>query len=321
VAIAIGIVAAVIHYFRAAENGGLSDFSTVWYGGKLLLEGQNPYDLIGPHKLIGLPSSVFYPVPALVVALPFTILPVHWAGTIFVFTSAALLAFGATRDGWYLLPIFPSISFFTSAQLGQWSMLMTAAAFIPALSFLAVAKPQAALPVIAASRQVTTWIAGFIGAIVLVIASFVLLPGWFASWWHALGTSDYFKVPVATMGGVAIALVMLRWRRPEAWLVFIAAAVPQTWYPYNGLVLLIVAATYREACFLSLVSSAGWLAAYLFFVGGWRSAESRFVLSSVLVALCYLPATLLILRRPNVGPSPLWITWLTKAARDHWRHP
>ena len=306
VSLLIGVAAAAVHYFHAALSGGLSDFTGLWYGSRLLSAGQNPYLLIGPHRLIGLPSPLYYPAPALVSVLPLTILPYHLAGTVFVLVSAALLTFGATRDGWQRLPIFPSVAFLTSAELGQWSILMTAAVFIPALSFLSIAKPQASLPVIAASSDRTTWVAAIGGGLILLAISFALLPGWPMAWWQLLSSTTYFSAPIATPGGVAIALVLLRWRRPEAWLVFVAACMPQTWYPYNGLILLIVASSYTEACVLSLLSSAGWVIAYLFFVGEWRSEGTRSVLQGVLIALCYLPATVMILRRPNTGPPALW---------------
>jgi hypothetical protein len=87
--------------------------------------------MIGPDKLIDLPSPVFYPAPALVAMIPFTALPVRLAGALFVFVSAALLAFGATRDGWHMLPLFPSVAFMTSSRLGQVSAFMCAALYIP----------------------------------------------------------------------------------------------------------------------------------------------------------------------------------------------
>ena len=88
---------------------------------------------------------------------------------------------------------------------------------------------------------------------------------------------------------------------------FVAACLPQTWYPYNGLILLVVAATYREASVLSLVSSAGWILAFLIADGKPRSPETRAIMSAMLIAACYLPATIVVLRHSNVGPTPYWM--------------
>lgn len=307
VAVLIATCAAVVHYFRAADYGGVSDFTTLWYGARFLSWGLDPYKLVGPHLTIGTASALYYPAPALVAVIPFTVLPFHLAGTLFVFISSFLLGYSTTHDGWQRLPIFPSLVFVNSAQLGQWSIIIAAAVFLPLLNFLAIVKPQSSLPVLGSATKRTALVSAAVGAIVLLVVSFALVPHWLTSWWSVINSTDYFHPPIATFGGAPIALVLLRWRRPEAWLIFLAACTPQTWYPYNGLLLLLVAATYREACVLSLVSSAGWLLSYAFLVGGWRSDETRYVLFNVLIALGYLPATILVLRMRNDVGSPLWL--------------
>jgi hypothetical protein len=254
-----------------------------------------------------MPTPLFYPAPAFVTVMPLTLLSFHLAGAVFIFVSAFLLAWGATSDGWHRLPIFPSVAFLTAAQLGQWSILMTAAVFIPAVALFAVAKPQASSAIVGSSPGRLTLIASVVGGVVLLAFSFALMPEWFGVWRQMIHATSYFVPPIARTGGVAIALVLFRWRRSDAWLVLIAACLPQTWYAYNGLLLLVVARTYREACALSLFSSAVWMTVFLFLPGEMRSDETRELWGTLLVASSYLPATLLILRRPNEGPSPWWL--------------
>ena len=68
--------------------------------------------------------------------------------------------------------------------------------------------------------------------------------------------------PLIHTGGFVILLALLRWRRPEAWLVVLMACMPASRAWYNLLVLLAaVPKTYREAAMLSLVSSFGALLA------------------------------------------------------------
>ena len=306
VALVLAVAAGALHYFRAGERGGLSDFSQLWYGASMLIDGRNPYLLIGPHRLINMPTPLFYPATAFVAVMPLTLFPFHAAGAVFIFLSTLLLAWGATADGWHRLPLFPSVAFLTSAQLGQWSILMTAAVFIPAVALVAVAKPQSSLAIVGSSPRRLAFVASVVGGIILLVVSFMLMPEWPREWWRMLGTTDYFVAPIARTGGLVIALVLLRWKRSEAWLVFIAACLPQTWYPYNGLLLLVVASTYREACTLSLISSAVWMVVYLFIPGEMRSPATRELWGTVLVASSYLPAVLLILRRPNEGQGPWW---------------
>jgi hypothetical protein len=306
-AVAVGLVAFAMHYFRPSGNGGLSDFSGVWYGSGMLLHGENPYPVIGPGRAIDLPSYLYYPAPALVAVAPFTLLPVGFAGAAFIFISAALLAYGSTRESWYLLPMFVSVPFMNAARLGQWSIILTAALFIPWLAFLAAAKPQTSLPVLFGARSRKTILAAAAGAVLLTALSFILLPGWASSWLAELETSEHFRPPILSIGGAAILLVLLRWRRPEAWIVLSAACVPQTWYPYNTLILLAVACTYREACILSLLSSAGWLAGYYFAPGNSRLPETQMLFRNIMLAFCFLPAVIVVLRHRNEGTSPAWL--------------
>jgi hypothetical protein len=296
-----------MHYAGNARDGGLSDFSILWYGSRILAEGGNPYALIGPDRVIDLPSPVFYPAPALVAVMPFTLIPSHLAGTVFVFLSAFLLVYGATRGGWQKLPMFPSVAFMTSARLGQLSAFICAALFIPTLSFFSIAKPQASLPILGAAKTVVPWMLAIAGGIVFSFISFLLLPAWPAAWWESIAGADFFHPPIMTIPGAFIGLVLLRWRRPEAWLVFIAACLPQTWYPYNGLILLTIGATYRESSVLSLISSFGWLITYGWLIGEWRSAETRAVMQHVLIIMGYIPAVILVLQRKNEGSTPLWL--------------
>lgn len=306
VALCIAAVAAVAHYLRAAEVGGLSDFGAVWQGARVLLDGGNPYALIGPGREIEMPWPTRYPAPAFVAAAPLTLIPLHSASTLFTFVSTALLVFGATAGSWHRLAAFPSIAFFTSAQLAQWSILFSAALFVPFLCILAVVKPPTSLPVLAAARDRHSVKLALAGAIVLLSVSFMLFPQWPAAWLEVVEASDNFSIPITRFGGPAILLVALRWRRPEAWLILVAACTPQVAHPYNSLILLFVAATYREACVLSLVSSVAWLGTAMF-IQGQGSVGMRAELWGTLIAFCYLPAVIAVLRRPNVDPQPWWL--------------
>lgn len=320
VAFIIASVSAALHFFRAIENGGRSDFAPIWHAARLMLAGENPYALIGPGNAVESAWPIFYPATTFVAAVPFTIIPsFHWASTTFVFVSAALLAWGATHDGWHRLPIFPSIAFLTSATLAQWSVIMTAAVFIPALGLIAAAKPQSAMPVIGSTTSARMYAFAVAGAVVLVAASMLLLPTWPADWWRLLRTTENFVPPLVRWGGPLILVGLLRWRRPEAWLILIAACMPQTWPPYNGLMLMAVARTYREAAFLSLFSSVGWIV-FAWFAEGLTLEEERVIMSAVLNFVSYLPAVAVVLARPNAGDGPLWLEWIARRVSRRSRH-
>lgn len=295
-------------FYGYPHHGAISDFDIVWQAATALLNGGNPYGLMGPDKVFDLQYPVIYPATAFVVGIPFTLLPEAWATMAFVFLSTLLMAYGITVDGWHRLPIFASLSFLSSAWLGQWSMLMTAVVFLPWVAVFASVKPQATLPIAASAETLRTPIAAAAGTVVLIAISLVILPGWPLEWWHAIWSSPHVSAPITRIGGFAIPIVLLRWRRPEAWLVFLLACVPQTSYPYNVLVLLALAKTWREATILTFISTLGALPELRANVHDLPRLER---MGHLMVASAYLPATIMILRRPNEGVGPWWIQLVT----------
>lgn len=221
-----------------------------------------------------------------------------------------LLAYGMTRHSWHLLPLFASYSFASSASLAQWSLIFTAAVFLPWLGFLTVAKPQAGIPVVPGSQSSTMLKAALIGAVILTAISVALLPSWPREWLGLVRDAEHIRPPITRLGGVLVLLVLLRWRRWEAWLVLTMAVMPATWGWYNVLILLTVPATWHEAVALSLASTAGvMLGDYIIPPVKTMDQFDRFT-GAVMVFSAYLPAVLVVLRRPNEGAMPTWLTAL-----------
>jgi hypothetical protein len=325
VAVALAALAAAILLREYAQQPGFrSDFGIVWFAAKSILAGSDPYQLVGPGKPYELSTPLLYPAIAFVPAIPFTLVSEKTASLLFVSLSTFLLAYGMTARSWHLLPMFVTEAFASSARLAQWSLILTAALFIPALGALSLVKPQNGLPVVVGTPSRRTLAAGLIGGIVFTAVSLILLPSWPRSWLGLLGTAHHMGAPVIRLGGVFTLLVLLRWRRWEAWLVLALVCMPQTWGWYNALMLFVIPATWREACVLALVSSVGAISAgYL--IGPFDSFYS--FQGAVMVATAYLPATFIVLRRPNEGTPPAWITIAARAfgaSRFHYRttpHP
>src|SRR5688500_1352229 len=123
-ALAIGIVCTIYVLLHGRANPDFtSDFDQVWAGARALWDGRDPYALVGPGLEFAWKWPLYYPLPALVAVAPLGFLPVIAARAIFAGVSAALLAWAVTRDGWSRLPIFLSVSFMVTMELGQWSAL------------------------------------------------------------------------------------------------------------------------------------------------------------------------------------------------------
>ena len=252
--------------------------------------------------------GLYYPMPALLAALPTALLPLAAARAAFFGASSGLLAYGITREGYWRLPVFASMAFLQAAWLVQWTPLVTAAALLPWAAGLLLVKPNIGAALAASLVDRRAVVLGAAGGALLLALSFALRPTWLGDWVTALRDTSHIDAPITRLGGPLIALVLLRWRRAEAWLVAALACVPQTPGPYEALPLFLVALTLRQSAVLAYLTYAVFFLAGAFqrdaSVQAWMAACGRLE-----VFLLYLPCVVMVLRRPNEGALPTWLAW------------
>jgi len=252
---------------------------------------------------------MMYPATAMVAALPLSVFPEEIAAFLFVAISGGLLAYAVTRDGWYRLPLFLSWPYVVAISHGQWSPLYTAIVYLPSLGWILAAKPSIGAAVFAASSSRRLVISALVGGIVLIFVSFALLPTWPMDWLESLKTQIRVDTPLTRLGGGVVLLALLRWRRPEARLLVALACVPQTIDWYETVPLLLIPNTYRQSLVYSAILSLGFILPPYVIPNG---PEARMDMQAgiLMIALAYLPATIMVLRRPNEGPPPAWAWWI-----------
>jgi hypothetical protein len=226
------------------------------------------------------------------------------AAVTFVWLSTFLLAYEVTRAGWFRVLMFATPAFVIAAGAAQWSPLLTASLFVPVVGYIFAAKPNIGLA-LAVCGSMRLRRNALIGAVVLTVISVALLPTWPMEWINSARNAQYAGPPLGRLGGFVILLVLLRWRRPEAWLVASLAAVPQTTYWYEVLPLFLVPASLAEMIMLAGACALGILGEKLLLTTTDNVIFNRQV-GALLVAFVYLPATVLILRRPNIKAAAPW---------------
>ncbi|HET7551214.1 MAG TPA: hypothetical protein VFK04_07985 [Gemmatimonadaceae bacterium] len=306
IALAIGAGSVIVLVIRMHLMGGSADFDQVWFGARALWTGQNPYDLVGPGRAFGWRWPLYYPATALIAVSPLAFFPVAVARALFVGISAALLAYGVTRESWARLPLFASGAFIVAVMAAQWSPLLTAAACLPTLSCIISAKPNIGLGVLA--REPARGAIGYAaaGSLLLAAASFALLPSWPIDWLHAVRAGTGFAAPIAHSGGFLLLLAALRWRTPEGRLLLAMSLIPHNVTLYATLPLFLIPRTYRESLTLTILNGVAALV-IMQVLPAPESASDLRRYGDVLVLLCYLPCLFTVLRRPNEGVLPEWI--------------
>jgi hypothetical protein len=313
----IALIFGVLAWFLGPHAASGPDFGQVWFAAHEFAAGRNPYLATGPGRAFAWPGALFYPITAVALVVPLTWMSLKGAMALFVGLGSGLFAYGLSEDGWARFPVFLSaVALFTTVR-GQWSFIIGAGALIPALGFIFAAKPTSSL---AAFTYRPSWIA-VVGSVALATALTLVWPEWIRFWrdsaagavpvfnpWHqrtfALGTFPYYA-PVSRLHGLGYLLLLaaLRWRRPEARMLFVMALSPVTMLIYEPLLLYLIPRRVTEAAFLAILSWAVWMSPLV--LNFPHSNAGVLALSGdVIVALQYFPALAMVLHRSNHGTVP-----------------
>ncbi len=143
--------------------------------------------------------------------------------------------------------------------------LIMAFALLPPLAGFAFLKPNLATAFFARSPSISSLATC---AVLLGLAT-LAFPHWPVHWFQIVRSSPVHTAPIRTAFGFVGVASILRWRRPEARLLFVMTVVPHGLAFYDELPLWLVALTRREAMLLTVAS---WLACFAGW--GWATASS-----------------------------------------------
>ena len=302
--VGIGIVAAYLLQNTGPKQA--EDLTPLLAATRKILSGHSPYvreiaaDGSGPRML--------YPMPTYLVLAPLAWLPDYvvralWSG----FAAGMLTWLALGRWGIHGVAMVFSRGSALAISIAQFSPYFFFGALVPGWQMLAATKPT--LGLIVWCYRPSWW--PFVGAAILGAVSFLILPTWVQEWRSQL-TGVGWYLPAAAIwrgGGPLLLLAVLRWRRPEARLLLALAFVPHNFAWYDQLLVFLVAERPRELWSLFALS---WIAAlgsaYALFDLGYINRPDPFSIFRIpTVALLYLPALFMVLRRPNEGALPDWI--------------
>ena len=134
----------------------------------------------------------------------------------------------------------------------------------------------------------------------------------------ALREKANYTTPLLLFPGPVLLAALLRWRRPEARLLFVMACAPQNLGWYDQVPLPVIPGTFRQVLIFSLLSYVP-----LFLVPFVRdpasTTHSYEILSRMVICACYIPCLIVVLRRTNEGEVPAvlerWTARLTGVIR------
>lgn len=298
---AVGGLIAIRAQFIVHANGG--DLYVTWRAVRILASGGDPYAIIRAPSPWAWNTPWLYPLPAALLAAPVMGLSPTIAACVFVTASAGLLGFALARSGQPWFPILTSVPFLYCAQMSQMTFAIMGFGLIPLLAGLVVLKPNLGLSLFVWRP---TWRSAFVSA-VLMIASIIVFPSWPSGWMASVAQSTSHGAPIMRGFGFIGLLGLARWRTREARLLVCMTLAPATLSFYDELPLFLVARSPRESMVLCLGSWIAWIAWLAVTPPSQNGGVSLLHARSWIILGMYLPATLMVLRRPNDGELPMWL--------------
>src|SRR5688572_17707728 len=203
---------ALIAFDRVAQPDAIPDFDHLWFAATAILDGRDPYQLIGPGREFNWPWLYYYPLTAPTSILPLALLPLTVARALFVAVPAGLLAFLLTRDGFGRLPLFASGAFLYAVKTAQWGPLLMCSLLLPWLGAFCATKPNLGLGTLAGARSTAALVRMLASAAGLVLVSLAVQPGWPQRWLDVVASAPQPLSVLTLPGGFLLLLVLLRWR-------------------------------------------------------------------------------------------------------------
>jgi hypothetical protein len=303
IALLVGVAtSAWVHWGSVRNPAYRSDFDQLLFGARAILHRVDPYGVIGPGRAFDQPWPFYYSPAATFVALPFSGLSTVDARTGYAFCIAACVTFLLLRGGYGKLPGVMSGAYLQAMSLLQWSPLMTCALLAPAWGWVVAAKPNAGLLVLAGRGDRRSAVPYLTGAAVALGLSFLLVPAWPAEWWAAIRAAPHVQPYALRPGGALLLLAAMRWRRAEARYLLALSLVPTSTGAADTLLLFAFPHTFRQGLCLALLTHAAYFYGALQPPAADMTTAVRVGASATLVFVL-LPALVVILRRPNIGPS------------------
>ena len=275
------------------------DFAFWRRAARAVLEHDNPYAIVRGANQV---PFFLYPLPSALAIIPLTWIPASLGGALFVGSSCALLAFAVTANAWWPLLMFLSGSMVLTVRTAQASAWLTAALFVPSLTWMGVFKPNIGLAILAYRPS---WKHALI-MIAIAGLSLLVMPTWPREWIATASRSPYHFAAWRVPGGVLLFAVLSRWRRPEARLIAMLALVPSSPIVYETLPLFVVPRTKQQMILLVILTNVMFLLTAS--ISLQRDTQNYLdVARPAIVALVYAPAALMVMLRPNEGTLPTWL--------------
>ena len=257
--LALAALVACIAGFIAAPgtNPGAAistDIDQLWYAARALISGGNPYDSIGPGTPVEFTYRLMYPLPAVLVAVPFAWFPIEALRATVAASSAGLLTYCIARTDPRGLVILLSRSFYVNVTLVSWTPLLMLMWWWPRASALLAIKPTVGLAMLAGVRKYRQALPGLLIAAAVTVFCFVIHPTWLSDWLQATQSGPTTRPWILTPWAFLVLLALVYPERWQSRFLVAFMLVPQTPHTIAGLPLILLPSTFVARLLIAVLT-------------------------------------------------------------------
>jgi hypothetical protein len=258
-AIAVAALVACVAVFIAAPgiNPGApiaTDIDQLWYAARALVSGTDPYESVGPGSPLPGPYRVMYPLPAVLVAVPFAWFPIEILRATVAASGAGLLTFCIARTDARGLVLLLSRSFYLNVALVNWTPLLMLIWWWPRASILVAIKPTVGVEMLAGLKRFREAIPGLIAAAAITAFCFLIRPTWFADWLNATQSGPTTRPWILTPWAFVVLTALVFPKRWQSRFLAAFMLVPQTPHPIAALPLILLPGTFTGKAVVALLT-------------------------------------------------------------------
>jgi hypothetical protein len=258
-AITAAVVVACIAAFIAAPgtNPGApisTDIDQLWHAARALVRGSDPYSAVGPGSPFPGPYKVMYPLPAILIAVPFSWFPIEVLRATVAASGAGLLTYCIARTDARGLVILLSRAFYLNIALVNWTPLLMLIWWWPRASVLVAIKPTIGIEMLAGLKRYQEAIPGLISAACLTGLCFAIRPTWLADWLQATQSGPTTRPWILTPWAFIVLAALVFPRRWQSRFLAVFMLVPQTPHPIAALPLILLPVTWPGKALIALLT-------------------------------------------------------------------
>lgn len=248
-AIAVAALVACIAAFIAAPGTDpaapiATDIDQLWYAARALIGGSDPYEAVGPNSPFAGPYKVMYPLPAILVAVPFSWFPIEVLRATVAASGTGLLTFCIARADARGLVVLLSRALYLNVTLVNWTPLLMLIWWWPRAAVLVAIKPTIGVEMLAGLKRYQEAIPGLVAAAAVTAFCFLIRPTWFADWLQATQSGPTTRPWILTPWAFIVLAALMFPNRWQSRFLAVFMLVPQTPHPIAALPLVLLPASF-----------------------------------------------------------------------------